>query len=202
MGNWVLTIPKCKQYWFCIAIIIMMQACTMLPPEDTKNICHIFKNHPDWYQASYHAEKRWGLPVYIQMAIMRYESHFDPEARPPREMVLGLFPGERPSTAYGFSQALDGTWAEYQQETNQYHTQRNVFADATDFMGWYAYKAREKANIKPTDAYNLYLAYHDGIQGYLKKSYRSKAWLVQVAKRVKTTAALYKDQLASCTRKH
>jgi len=51
------------------------------------------------------------------MAIIRQESSFQADAQPPRSRILWIIPGPRPSSAYGYSQALDGTWDWYRQAT-------------------------------------------------------------------------------------
>ena len=45
------------------------------------------------------------------------ESNFRPTARTQRKYVFGLIPSGRISSAYGYSQALDGTWKEYKKST-------------------------------------------------------------------------------------
>ena len=47
--------------------------------------------------------------VSLQLSFIKQESSFQRTARPPRKKVLGFIPGLRASSAYGYSQALDGT---------------------------------------------------------------------------------------------
>ena len=56
----------------------------------------------------------------------------------------------------------------------------------------------EKAGIPRSDAYSLYLAYHEGIGGYKRKTYLQKPWLIQVAHKVKARSQLYQAQLNQC----
>ncbi len=95
-------------------------------------------------------------------------------------------------------QALDGTWDDYRNETRNRGARRNNFDDATDFMGWYMNKTRDKLGIPLSDAMNQYLAYHDGHSGYARGTWKSKAWLVDVSQRVAARAQLYQGQLARC----
>ncbi|HAW17359.1 MAG TPA: hypothetical protein DCW89_03625 [Oceanospirillaceae bacterium] len=53
--------------------------------------------------------------------------------------------------------------------------------------------------IRPSDTYNLYLAYHEGNGGFAKKSYLAKPWLLKVAKNVANQAERYRSQLAFCS---
>ena len=104
----------------------------------------------------------------------------------------------RQSSAYGYSQALDGTWDEYRRETGKRSAKRDRIRDATDFMGWYMNKSREKNGIPLTDARNQYLAYHEGNTGYARGTYRSKTWLLRVASKVEARSQMYQTQLATC----
>lgn len=168
------------------------------PPSDLSNVCRIFKQYPSWYRAAKDVERRWWVPVPVQMAIMYQESKFDAYARPPRTKLLGVIPWKRPTTAYGYSQALDGTWALYRKSDGGFFASRTNFADAVDFIGWYANLAYRRAHIPRHNAYELYLAYHEGIGGYQHKTYLRKAWLMPVAHNVSYRAKLYKKQLAYC----
>ena len=54
-----------------------------------------------------------GVSPGMQLAFIKTESNFRPTARTQRKYFLGLIPSGRVSSAYGYSQALDGTWKEY-----------------------------------------------------------------------------------------
>jgi len=104
----------------------------------------------------------------------------------------------RQSSAYGYAQALDATWEEYQRATGSHSAKRDDIRDATDFMGWYMNTTRERNGISLTDARNQYLAYHEGHTGFSRGSYNSKAWLLRVAGEVGSRAQTYEGQLARC----
>ena len=72
-----------------------------------------------WYKAAKKSEKRWGTPVHVQMSIIRQESSFHSDARPPRTQLLGFIPWKRPSDAYGYAQALDSTWDWYRKDAGR-----------------------------------------------------------------------------------
>jgi hypothetical protein len=57
-----------------------------------------------------------------------------------------------------------------------------------------------KCGIAAGDAYGMYLAYHEGHGGYNRRTYRSKTWLKDVARRVQSRADAYQRQLVSCER--
>ena len=107
----------------------------------------------------------------------------------------------RQSSAFGYSQALDGTWEEYQRATRNRRAERDDIRDATDFIGWYASQSLERNNIQPTDARSLYLSYHEGQAGFRNGSYRSKPWLLEVANGVADRATMYDAQLRACGRR-
>lgn len=141
---------------------------------------------------------RWGAPISVQMAIMKQESSFRHDARPPKKYVLWVIPAGRISSAYGYSQALDGTWDWYRKDTGRWGADRDDFDDAADFVGWYMRKTNQTNGVAMGDARRQYLAYHEGHGGYRRGTYRNKQWLQNVAKRVERTAAAYRRQLSQC----
>ena len=143
-------------------------------------------------------ERRWGIPVHVQMATIYQESKFIGNARTPHTFALGVIPMGRQSTAYGYSQALNATWEEYQHSAGSRGAKRDDIGDATDFMGWYMDESSRSLGISKDDAEAQYLAYHEGRTGYAAQSYLAKPWLVEVAAAVGTRSAMYRDQLAYC----
>ena len=71
------------------------------------------KRKRNWYSSAQAAEKRWGIPIAVNMAVIYQESSFKARARPNRSKILWVLPGRRPSSAYGYAQALDSTWNDY-----------------------------------------------------------------------------------------
>jgi hypothetical protein len=168
------------------------------PPRNLDNACSIIKQRPEYLKAFRATERRWGVPVHVQMATIYHESRFDGDARTPHRFLLGVIPMGRQSSAYGYSQALDGTWDEYRRETGKRRAKRDRIRDASDFMGWYMNKTRERNGIPLYDARNQYLAYHEGHSGYARGTYRRKSWLIRVADKVEDRALMYQAQLAAC----
>ncbi|MET0052341.1 MAG: hypothetical protein ABW095_14870, partial [Candidatus Thiodiazotropha sp.] len=64
--------------------------------------------------------------------------------------------------------------------------------------GWYVYQTHRKTGVSKWDAYNQYLAYHEGQGGYQRGSYKKKAWLMEVARKVDQNAKRYRAQIAEC----
>jgi len=179
--------------WFA-----MMRTYQASGPGDIDDICTIFDERRDWYAAAQRSEKRWGTPAHVQMAILHQESSFRFDARPPRRQLLGFIPWTRPSNAYGFAQALDGTWERYQKSTGKPFADRDDFDDAVDFVGWYTNLSSRSAGISKWDPYNQYLAYHEGQAGWQRGSYNGKRWLTSTAKKVDRRARDWWAQLQSC----
>lgn len=177
--------------WFLVS-------CYPPQPKETQNICDIFQQYPDWYADALKTQNKWSVPVAVQMAIIYEESGFQATAEPPPIKRLGkIIPWHRESSALGYCQALNGTWECYEQNTGK-ALSRDDFASASDFIGWYANQAYQFAHIEPNDAYNLYLAYHEGLGGYHAHSYWHKPWLMEIAHRVESHALMYADQLQQC----
>lgn len=105
----------------------------------------------------------------------------------------------RQSSAYGYSQALNGTWEEYQQDQRKFRAKRNDIDDAADFMGWYMAESNRRLGISLADARNQYLAYHEGRTGFSRGTYNSKAWLLRVADEVASRSVAYQGHLARCS---
>lgn len=169
-------------------------------PDNLDDACAVLKQKPQYSRAFRATERRWGVPVHVQMATIYQESKFDGEARTPFRWTLGVIPMGRISSAYGYSQALDGTWDEYREETGRYRARRNDIRDATDFMGWYMDKSSQLLGISKHDARSQYLAYHEGRGGFRRGSHRGKPWLLRVADKTAARAKTYEAQLRSCRR--
>jgi hypothetical protein len=169
-------------------------------PRDLDNACAIVAQRPEYLKAMRATERKWGIPVAVQMATIHQESKFIGNARTPHKFALGVIPIGRQSSAYGYSQALDGTWEEYQDDQRRGNARRDRISDATDFMGWYMNDTTERLSISRGDATNQYLAYHEGRTGFANKSYLGKPWLVEVAARVGARAERYAEQLGACRR--
>lgn len=184
-----------------LAVLLTLVSCgggDHRAPRNLDDACAILQERPRYLDAMERAERRWGVPVHVQMATFYQESKFIGNARTSHRYALGVIPMGRQSSAYGYSQAIDGTWEDYQQETGRYGTRRDRFDDAADFMGWYMSSASAKLGISPQDATAQYLAYHEGTNGYARGTHNDKAWLLRVAAAVGQRAEMYRLQLVSC----
>ena len=183
---------------FFVVNLLLLTACTASQPRNTENICEIFREKDDWYDATKDTQEKWGVPIQIQMAIMHQESRFVADAQPPRPYVLGFIPWFRRSSAYGYPQAQDGTWDWYIKDTGVWGADRDDFEDASDFIGWYCSVSAKKLGISKWDTASQYLAYHEGHGGFKKKSYLKKPWLIKISQKVNRRASTFGKQLAGC----
>jgi hypothetical protein len=169
-------------------------------PSRISNACAIFDQRDglfnNWARQARAAEREYGVPVPILMATIYVESSFRANARPPRKWFLGFIPGKRASSAYGYAQALDGTWDTYKRDTGRWGARRNDFGDAIRFVAWYHHQSHLRNNIARNDAYNLYLAYYSGQGGYNRGQFSSS--LRKTAQKSASVAARYAAQLQGC----
>ena len=187
-----------SRHTIVVFALLMIVGCATSPPEQVGNVCDIFREKSGWHSDAKESRARWGVPISVSMAFMYQESRFIATAKPPRKKIFGVIPGPRPSDSYGYSQAKESTWDWYQRSTGNYGADRDDFGDAIDFIGWYNNVSYKELGISKQDAFPLYLAYHEGHGGYRKQSYRSKDWLIDVARKVDRQAQQYNSQLQEC----
>ena len=181
---------------FLIILIFFINACSSIP-SNTSDSCSIFDERYLWYKHAKKSEKKWGTPVYLQLAIIKMESGFDWLAKPPRQKLFKIVPYKRPSSSFGYSQAVKGTWKQYKTETGNRFATRTRFKDSVDFIGWYTTKTEKILKVSKQDAFKQYVAYHEGWGNY--KNYKSNKKVINLAKRVEKQSNIYKKQLSDCT---
>lgn len=191
------TIPFMRTLGYGL-IVILLSSCVSSTPNNVENICSIFDDRRSWYKAAKSAQQRWDSPIAVSMAIIYQESSFKARAKPPRNKFLWVFPGGRPSSAFGYAQALDSTWEDYERRSGNGRASRANFSDAVDFVAWYNANSTRLSGISKTDARGLYLAYHEGNGGYQRGTYREKQWLLDAAARVQSNSHKFAAQLDGC----
>ncbi|WP_394128034.1 hypothetical protein [Vibrio hepatarius] len=176
---------------------IVLSGCATAPPKNQSNLCEIFREKPGWYDDALDMQEEWGTPVQVAMAFVKQESSYRHDARPPKDYLLGFIPWGRVSSAYGYAQAQDPAWDDFQDATG-HGGSRTDFADALMFIGWYTHETQRQLGVSKWDSYNQYLAYHEGRGGFKRKSYQAKPSLIKVARRVEQQAKDYGWQLKQC----
>jgi hypothetical protein len=188
---------KLRNY-FLILSVIFIAGCSSIP-QNTSNSCSIFNERYFWYKHAKKTEQKWGTPIYVQLAIIKMESDFDWLAKPARQKLFKIIPFKRPSSSFGYSQAVKGTWEQYKNETGNKMATRARFKDSVDFIGWYTDKTESILKISKKDAFRQYIAYHEGWGAY--KNYKNNQKVIGLAKRVKNQSDKYKSQLQECQKR-
>jgi len=183
---------------FILIFFLILSSCSSIP-KNTADSCSIFSERYLWYKYAKKTEKKWGTPIYIQLAIIKMESDFDWLAKPGRTKIFKIIPYKRPSSSFGYSQAVKGTWKQYKSETGNKFATRTRFKDSVDFIGWYTNKTEQILKISKKDAFKQYIAYHEGWGNY--KNYRKKQKVILLAKKVKIQSNKYRSQLKKCEKK-
>ena len=178
--------------------LLILSSCSSIP-KNTADGCSIFSDRYLWYKHAKKTEKKWGTPIYIQLAIIKMESDFDWLAKPKRKKIFKIIPYKRPSSSLGYSQAVKGTWKQYKNETGNKLAVRTRFKDSVDFIGWYTNKTEKLLKISKQDVYRQYLAYHEGWGNY--KNYKNNQKVIILAKKVTEQANAYRKQLKKCQKR-
>ena len=181
-----------------IFLFFLISACSSIP-KNTADGCSIFYEKYFWYKHTKKTDKKWGVPIYIQLAIIKTESDFNWLAKPKRLKLFKVIPYKRPSSSFGYSQAVKGTFKQYKNETGNKLARRTRFKDSVDFIGWYMNKTEKILKIPKTDVYRQYIAYHEGWGNY--KNYKNNKKVIILAKRVTAQAEKYRKQIKQCQRK-
>ena len=183
------------KYKIFLLIIFFLSSCSSVPT-NTTNSCLIFDERYLWYKHAKKSEQKWGTPIYLQLAIIKMESGFDWLAKPPRQKLFKVVPYKRPSSSFGYSQAVKGTSKQYKDETGNKFAVRTRFKDSVDFIGWYTNKTEKILKVSKNDAFNQYIAYHEGWGNY--KNFKDNKKVIYLAKRVEKQSNIYKQQLSEC----
>jgi len=181
-----------------LLFFLILSSCSSIP-KNTADSCSIFNERYLWYKYAKKTEQKWGAPIYLQLAIIKMESDFDWLAKPERQKIFKVIPYKRPSSSFGYSQAVKGTWDQYKKETNNKLATRARFRDSVDFIGWYTDKTEKLLKISKKDVYRQYLAYHEGWGNY--KNYKNNQKVIILAKKVTKQANEYRKQLKKCQKR-
>jgi len=177
--------------------LLFLTACSSIP-QNTSDGCSIFSERYLWYKQAKKTEKKWGTPINLQFAIIKMESDFDWLAKPARQKLFKVIPYKRPSSSFGYSQAIKGTWKQYKDETGNKYALRTRFKDSVDFIGWYTNKTEKILKVSKKDAFRQYIAYHEGWGNY--KNYKSNQKVIVLAKKVEGYSNKFKKQLNKCSK--
>jgi len=178
-------------------IFLFIASCSSVP-KYPNNACKIFGERYLWYKHAKKSSNKYGAPVHIILAFINKESGFNRWAKPARTKLFKIVPYKRPSSSFGYSQAVKKTWELYKTETNNPLALRTRFKDSAMFIGWYIKKTNQINKIPLNDSYRLYLNYYLGWGSYEKKMYKQDKKAVILAKNVQKQSNIYKNQLTEC----
>ena len=182
---------------FLFVILFFLTACSSVP-KYTSNACKIFGEKYFWYKHAKKSSETYGAPVHIILAFVKKESGFNRWAKPKRTKLFKIVPYKRPSSSFGYSQAVNKTWELYKTETNNPLALRTRFKDSVMFIGWYISKTNKINKISFNDAYRQYLNYYLGWGSYSKEVYKTDKKAIIYAKKVEKQSNVYKSQLKEC----
>lgn len=185
-----------------LASSLGLSGCVTVTPSKRDNICEVLSQKSGffnrWPQVTAAVSREFNIPAPILLATIYVESTFRSEARPPRNSLLGLIPWKRPSSAYGYAQALDLTWQGYIKKTGRRYANRRSFHDSIHFIGWYHDTSARRHNVNRNDAQALYIMYHLGNGQPTHLRAQLPSGVKQAAIRFEEAVELYKKQLKIC----
>ena len=167
-------------------------------PKYPSNACKIFGEKYLWYKHAKKSSETYGAPIHIILSFVNKESGFNRWAKPKRTKLFKIVPYKRPSSSFGYSQAVKKTWELYKTETNNPLALRTRFKDSVMFIGWYINKTNKINKIPFDDAYRQYLNYYLGWGNYSKAVYKTDKKAVIFAKNVQKQSKEYRAQLDEC----
>ena len=178
-------------------VFFFIASCSSVPKYPS-NACKLFGERYLWYQHVKKSSETYGAPIHIILAFVNKESGFNRWAKPKRTKLFKIIPYKRPSSSFGYSQAVNKTWELYKKETNNSLALRTRFKDSVMFIGWYINKTNKINKIPHDDSYRQYLNYYLGWGNYKNKTYESDKKAIIFAKSVQKQSSIYKHQLREC----
>jgi hypothetical protein len=177
--------------------LLLLSGCDSFRPiEYDKHICRVVLANWGWRQALNEVSEEYGVSPGLVLSVIFHESSFNAQARPKSGYVLGLIPWQN-SSAYGYGQIKSETWTWYLEKKPGLFRSRTNFTDTAYFIGWYYELFVDRSNAKDV-AHDFYLAYHEGLGGYKRKTFQNNEWLLNKAAKVSQRAAHYDTQLKKC----
>ena len=180
-----------------LIIFFFLVSCSSVP-KYPQNACKIFAENYLWYKSAKKSSETYGAPIHIILAFVNKESGFNRWAKPKRTRLFKIVPYKRPSSSFGYSQAVKKTWELYKTETDNSLALRTRFKDSVMFIGWYINKTKKINKISLNDSYRQYLNYYLGWGNYAKKAYKTDKKAIIFAKSVEKQSKIYKSQLREC----
>ncbi len=182
---------------FYFILFFFVVSCSSIP-KYPNNACKVFGENYLWYKSIKKSSETYKAPIHIILAFVNKESGFNRWAKPKRNKLFKIIPYKRPSSSFGYSQAVNKTWELYKKETDSPLALRTRFKDSVMFIGWYISKTNKINKIPLNDSYRQYLNYYLGWGNYSKKVYKTDKNAIIYAKNVEKQSNIYKKQLKEC----
>ena len=159
-----------------ILVFLLIQSCGIFNriPTSQDNACELLSHKSSWRRAVNATEKKWGYHLRFNWLLLKPNQILEQEQKLPGNFFR-IIPTGRISSAYGYAQALNGTWDWYRKDTGKRSASRTDFSDSSDFIGWYVSQTNKKLKIPKSDVYRQYLAYHQGHAGFKSGRYKIKS---------------------------
>lgn len=96
------------------------------------------------------------------LAIMDQESSFNPYAMADRRPWLKRMVSKKKISAYGYAQATDATWKDFNQKAAKTVVSRSNYLDSVAFIYWLVQRNRRLQSSAQISTYQDYLNYYNG----------------------------------------
>ena len=98
---------------------IFITSCSSVP-KYPQNACKVFGENYLWYKSIKKSSETYGAPIHIILAFVNKESGFNRWAKPKRTKLFKVVRYKRPSSSFGYSQAVKKTLELYKNETDRH----------------------------------------------------------------------------------
>ena len=61
---------KVVKITFLFYAFVFLTSCVSSQPQDINDVCAIFEERRGWFEAADSSEKRWGIPISVNMAVI------------------------------------------------------------------------------------------------------------------------------------
>lgn len=174
-------------------MVFLLGGCSQQPIA-LNNACDILSLHPTWYRYHVHFAHKYSVPIPTVMAIIALESGFNAQARPVKSwLVKNYIPWEYASSSYGYSQATNASWKDFQRANPYSIYTRGDYVSSVAFVSWYLSTYAVSKGMTKID--DQYIIYHDGPN---KAANAISPATREYANKVSRLADTYERQLKQC----
>lgn len=162
-----------------LAITFMLMP--TLAHAQTRNICSVIKNNPNWLDHAKAASNKWNVSIGSILAFIDQESRFKANAKN--------------GGNFGFAQATAGTWNNFLRDARYGQKTRTDFEASVHFVGWHFSQMNRQFGIGMNNVAEQYLVYQLGTGGYKRGASASSR---KIAANIAARSKAYDNQIKSC----